>query len=248
MDDDAPGVVVPVVAGTLAGEITGVDVDEAERYAAMRGLDQQRGFEGEAVAACRCRRQRVQETRRIDAKAALRVLDQDAGGPADPEIRDEVGDAAEARRVGAFAGARGDDQGRWLLAVRAQQARQVGGLVLAVAVQGDDGFGAVRQRMFETAQQRDGLAGVARMAQHGDAVQSFEGGGGAVLRAVVDDDHRIDVVADLGGDAPDGGRLVIGGDDRVHAHAVCSPRSGSRWAMVNWPLASSVPAWATSNS
>ena len=92
------------------------------------------------------------------------------------------------------------------------QTGDLGGAVLAVAVEGHDHVGALEQRKLDPGLQAGALPQIDRMLHHH---RPGLGGGaaGGVGRAVVDDDHSIGEALELGDDARDHRRLVIGGDD-----------------------------------
>lgn len=86
------------------------------------------------------------------------------------------------------------------------------GVVLAVGVDHDDGVGRVLPRTLESGHQGGGLAAV--LGHHDDVGPGQAGDlGGAVLRTIVDDDHRFCTPPRPEDDAADDEFLVVRRDD-----------------------------------
>ena len=83
--------------------------------------------------------------------------------------------------------------------------------MLAVGIEGHDHVCAFRKRKRDSGLQPGSLPQIDRMA-HDDGAGRERRPAGPVGRAVVDDDGAISGAADVGDDARDHRRLVVGGD------------------------------------
>ena len=113
---------------------------------------------------------------------------------------------------------------------RSQEGGDLGGVVLAVGVEGDDRRRVVRERVPEAGAQGRAFARVRVLDEDGGA-RGLRLGGGVVGRAVVDDDDG-QVQRRGRHDGRDAGTFLVAGDqreDRVHARTV-PPRRPSATA------------------
>src|SRR5689334_21479462 len=130
-----------------------------------RGLDKNLALEGEARLPRRMGREALQQRSRIEAKSGLAVVDRVACRPGYPEVGHTVGNEARARGVMAACAAGSNDDVIWPLAATFEQAWQVFGPVLAVAIQCDHVRGTCLHRCQHTAHQAGTFAEIMRMAQ-----------------------------------------------------------------------------------
>ncbi len=165
--------------------------------------------------------QAVDDLGAVRLQAAVHVVQADAGERA----RDAVEDAREepARERVAPVRLPAGDQVEALVELR-EQPRDLGGIVLQVAVDRDDGVAAC---LVEAGHERGGLAEVAAQPDDADVllgvVESRQRGERAVGRAVVDEDRlplgvqRLERRAQLVVEQCDAAFLVVNGnDDRDH--------------------------------
>ncbi len=141
----------------------------------------------------------------IGSEARGDVFQFQAGQPAEIAPGDPPGTAGTL-----WKGADGD----FSLAVdqRLQQGTDVLGFVLAVGVEGDGGAIALAQGIAQTGLNRAPGPELQDQRQHSGAGASG-GLGCGVAAAIVDDHHRtVPQFPDLGDDGPDGGFLIVGGD------------------------------------
>src|SRR5690606_41365527 len=121
---------------------------------------------------------------RVEALPALAVGDLVAGAPGDAPVAEFVGQAAVDRLLRTLARGRADHDVARVAVGRLDHARDVAGLVLAVAVHGQYRARALAQRLAEAVAQRRTLAHAPRMPQQRDR-QVRELGDGVVLGTVV---------------------------------------------------------------
>src|SRR4249919_797146 len=155
----------------------------------------------------------------IEALAALGIGNEEAAAPGDAPVAEFVGEAAIGRLRGALAQACADDDVVGVSVRRRDQARNVGRIVLAVAVHGDDAARAAPQCLGESVAQAGALAHALRMAQHGHR-QVGDPLAGAVVGAVVDHDD-VGAFAQRGFDhATNAQRLVEGGNHDIDVASI----------------------------
>jgi len=176
------------------------------------GFDQDLAFEREARRCAVVDPSFAQQPCRIDAKAGLGVGEAAARRAGDPEVGDAVGPIAQRRRTAAQVQPRADHDRLGTVAVRREQRRDVLGPVLAIAVERDHRARPELERAPHAAPQARALAEVRRIAQQLER-QALERGRGAVGRAVVHHDQRIDLAQRALGDVADRRRFVEGRDD-----------------------------------
>ncbi len=118
--------------------------------------------------------------------------------------------------------ARADDNAARMPRRRFEQARQVGRIVLAVAVDGEHAARTTRERFGEAGAQCRALAAPLRVAQHGhrQVAQAFAG---AIVRTVVDHDHPRTVAQGVFDHVANPQRLVQRRDH--HRHFAGAPLS-----------------------
>src|SRR5690606_35001090 len=142
---------------------------------------------------------------------ALAVGDLVAGAPGNAPVAELVGQAAVQWLLRTLAQARADHDLAGVAVGRLDHARDVAGLVLAVAVHGQHRARALAQRLAEAVAERGALAHGPRVAQQRDR-QVRELGHGVVVGAVVHHDHPGALRERALDHAADAQRFVEGGD------------------------------------
>src|SRR5512135_1233406 len=203
------------------------DANREQREAGAPGLDQHLALEHEALRAA-ARNHFSPRGVGIDPEARLAVLDALPGGPGDPEVREAVREIAIERNVFRIVQPAADSYGARFGPLGRQQAGNLFGRMLPVAIQRDHRVSAVPERLLHAAYQAARLAPVALVAQNGDR-QSAERQSGAVGRAVVHHDHARDLTQRALDDAPDRRFFVEGGNDRCDCVHAMAPSTASTW-------------------
>ena len=197
--------------------------------AGANGVDQHFALEDEAVAAVVTGRQARQQVCGVEPEARLGVVERPAGRPGNPEIRHPVAEASPLWHALAREQTRSDDEASPIGGGCFDEAGDRVGRVLTITIHRDNRRDAALECSLDAGPQACRLAAVVAVADDGDR-QSGEPVGGAVARAVVDDDHRRAMAERVGDNRTDRRSLVECGNDdgdahRIHAHPLSDPQA-----------------------